>query len=490
MKNRKDPFSSKHDTQDSIGAQYGFDGLDTGCGCSTRVGFDLSGGIDLGGLGDVANQAMGEAGSLYADAKDKVDAAIEMGQGVETAVQDLKSAGDEIADTIISVASSPVVHGALGILAVAAPPFSTLLAGIGEIGVGAVVATTELVRSLEGVFVDVFGSTEAKTAKAWGMSPEEVKKVLAYREQRAEARKTWEKNQAKATEQLAAIRAKALEGDREATAMMGILETFMQEDTLLLAVVARYGCSPEVAHIQKKGSATGLTPRDMCDVVKLILKDQERAAKMSASEFAHYSKLGRGVYTDKYGKRHGYDFAPMLGPNGGPSLDVNGQPKMAITDVATGKVIAEGQTAIKEWQKGFHFLINPKTRRANLTDALRLDIKELFGDTLLSKWNQVDQKATEEAEKMARRAINAALLDETRKAQAKKAAARLAMMKKKGIPVGVGATALGILMTKKDGKWKASKPGYYQIISDRSRGTARLVTETGRVVENYWQKVS
>lgn len=482
MMNRKDPFSSKHDSEDSIGA----------CGCSSIIGFDLSGSVDLGGLDDIANEALGKAGAAYADAKDQVDTAIEMGKGVETAVNDLKSAGDDIADTIISVASSPIVHGALGVLAVAAPPFSTLLAGIGEIGVGAVVAVTELIRSAEDVFIDVFGSTEAKTAKAWGMSEAEVKKILAYREQREAARKDWSKNQSKATEQLAALRAKALQGDREATAMMGILDTFMQEDTLILAVLARYGCSKEIQHIQVKGKATGLTPRDICEVVKLILKDQERAAKMSEKEFNHYSKLGRGVYTDKKGKRHGYDFAPLLGPNGGPSLDVNGQPKMAITDVSTGKVIAEGQAAITEWQKGFHFLINPKTRRANLNDALRMDIKELFGDTLLSKWKEVDVKATQEAENMARRAINAALLDETRKAQAKKMAARLALMKKKGIPVGAGATARGILMEKKEGKWVSSKPGYYQITDDRraAGGITYLVTETGRVVKNYWQKVS
>jgi len=454
------------------------------------VGFDLSGSVDLGGLGEMADKAIGEAAGAYADAKDKVDLAIEMGQGVEAAVNDIKSAGDEVADTIIAVASSPIVHGALGILAVSAPPFSTLLAGIGEIGVGAVIATTELIRAAEDIFVDVFGSTEEKTAKAWGMSTEEVKKVLAYREARKEARSNWSKNQAKATDQLASIKALALQGDRDATAMMGVLDTFMQEDVLLLAVVARYGCSAEVQHIQVKGSASGLTPRQMCDVVKVVLADQERAARMTQAEFDHYSKLGRGVSTDAKGKRHGYDFAPLVGPNGGPSLDVNGQPKMAITDVSTGKVIAEGQAAIKEWQKGFHFLINPKTRRVNLTDALRLDIKELFADSLLKKWKDLDVKATEEAEKKARQAINAALLDETRARMEAKAKARLALMKKKGIPVGVGATARGILMKKKDGKWAASKPGYYQIIADRSGGTARLVTETGRVVENYWQKVS
>lgn len=479
MKNR-DPFATRHDTTDSIGA----------CGCSSIIGFDLSGSVDLGGLSQAADKAIGQAANAYADAKDQVDLAIEAGKGVEAAVNDIKSAGDEIADTIIAVASSPITHGVLGTLAIAAPPFSTVLAGIGELGVGTTVAVTELVRSLEGVFVDVFGSTEAKTAKAWGMSEAEVKEVLAYREQRKAARETWAKNQAKATEQLTSLRALALQGDRDATAMLGVLDAMMSQDTLLLSVVARYGCSPEVAHVKVKGAASGLTPRQLCSVVKVVLDDQERAAKMSQKDFDHYSKLGRGVSTDAQGKRRGYDFAPLLGPNGGPSLDVNGQPVMAITDVATGKVIAKGADAVKEWQKGFHFLINPKTRRVNLTDALRLDIKELFADTLYHNWNKLDEKATVEAEKLARKAINAALLDETRERMAAKAAARLATMKKKGIPVGVGATARGILMKKKDGKWSASQPGYYRIIADRSGGTGRLVTETGRIVENYWQKVS
>jgi hypothetical protein len=486
----RDPLRSRHDTTDSIGAEP--------CGCSSiglsLPSFDAGGALSLGELEDVANETIGKAANAYADAQGVVEDAIEMGKGVEDAVNDLTKAGNDVADVIMAVASSPITHASLGALAVVAPPFTTVLAGIGEMVVGYAAGVVELVKVVESVFIDVFGSTEEKTARAWGMSTAEVKKILAYRESREKARKDWDANQKKATTQLAEIRAAALTGDKKAIAMNAVLNEMMRKDTLLLSTILRYGCAPEVYHVKAKGSATGLTPGNLCDVARVVLEDEKRAQKMSQKDFDHYIKLGRGVYTDSKGRQSGYNFGPLMGPNGGPSLDVNGQPMMAITDVATGKVIAKGQAAIAEWQKGFHFLIDAKTRRVKLDDALRLDINALFADTLYKNWEKLDMKAAAEADRLAQKAFESEAIRESNqaiiKAAKKRADAKRAAMRLDGIPVSVGDTTRGILIQEKDGKLSLVGPTYFRITDDRSGGLRRLVTPKGRVVRNYWQKVS
>lgn len=468
--NHRDPFSSRYDRTDSIG----------GCGCGpSSVGLSLD--IDLQGslssLEGEANKAIGQAAGAYADAQEAVDAAMAVGKGVENAVNELKSAGDEIGDAIIAVASSPITHGALGALAVAAPPFTTALAGIGEAALGIGVGAVELVKAAEDVWNDVFMSYEEKAAREWGVSLDEAKRILKDQKKRDEVRASFAKRSKEAEKQLAQLRTKAIEGDRNAVAALAVLDSLMKSDILLLTTIIRFGCSPEIAAIKTK-SKTGLTPWNLCDVAKTLVADQTRAAGMTQKEFEFYSKVGR-VTTSKSGKREGF------------YLDVttqNGKQVPALIDASTGKALYTGQKAVEENSKGFHVLMN-KDRKAVLTDALREDYLSVFKGTLLENWHKLDAKATLAAQAQAEKNLKAAAIREDNKALQAKLRAK-SEKRLKGTPHAIGDTSEGILIKKKDGRYQVGKPGFYQITSDRSVMVHMLVLPNGKIVRSYWQEVT
>ena len=432
------------------------------CGCDViGAGFelDLSAGASLGEVTAEADKVIGEATDAYADAQAAYDEALAIGKGVDEAVKQLDMTGRDVGDAILAVAANPLTHTALGALAVAAPPFTTVLAGIGEVLVGAAAAAVPLVQLLESTWNDIFMSYTAKAAKRWGVSEAEAQRIIDQKADREQLRKDFEANKKKATEALADLKAKALAGDRDAVKAVAALDSLMSSDVLLLTTVLRFGCDPKVSAVKTKGAQTGLTPWQLCDVARTVVADQERAAGMSDKEFAHYSKLGRGVTTDKDGKQTGY------------RLDVvseGGKQVAALVDASTGKTIAKGTAAQKEWQKGFHFLLDPKTRRVKLTDVLRSDYLDAFKSTLFANWQKLDKSASDLAKKQEKARM--AELEKKAKAEAKR--------------VGILTGQVSVTGTLVSDKGKLSD-GKFRV--DKSKGkTGWLVRGDGLVMKDKW----
>lgn len=414
------------------------------------------------GLSEINAQAsaiIGDATSAYADAQAAVDDAVAIGKDVEAAVQELDMTGRDVGNAILAVAASPLTHTALGALAVAAPPFTTVLAGIGEALVGVAAAAVPLVTAVESVWNDVFMSYTAKAARQWGVTEAEAQKIIDAQGAREDFRKSFDAAKSKATETLADLKVRAARGDRKAIEALAALEALMQSDTLLLTTVLRFGCDPRVSAVRTKGTATGLTPWELCDVARAVVADQERAALMSDAEFERALQMGRPVYTDKNGKQHGF------------RLDVvseGGKQIAALIDVSTGKTIAKGGAAMKEWQSGFHFLIDEKTRRVKLTDALRSDYLDAFKGSLYKRWEDLAKAASQEAERREKDRI--AKLEARAKAEAKR----------QDILTGETAVA-GTLVTEqgvREGKFRVAKSG----------AAAWLVRTDGYVMKAPWAK--
>jgi hypothetical protein len=305
-------------------------------------------------------------------------------------------------------------------------------------------------------------SYTAKAAKQWGVSEKEAQRIIDQKGEREQLRKDFEANRQKATEQLASIKASALAGDRDAVEVLAALDALMASDVLLLTTVLRYGCDPKVSAVKTKGQQTGLTPWQLCDVARTVVQDQERAASMSEKEFAHYSKLGQGVTTDKHGKQSGYRLDVV--PDGNKQV-------AALVDASTGKVLLKGTAATQEWQKGFHFLLDPKTRRVKLTDALRSDYLDAFKGSLFEQWTKLNKSAGDLAKKQEKARI--ADLEKKAKAEAK----RLGILTGESAVAGTFVSESG---TTKEGKFRV----------DKSKGKAGLMVRAdGYAMKGKWDPV-
>lgn len=486
---KRDPFASRFDRSDAIGA----------CGCSAMhsdgVGFSLD--VSLSGpakdeldkLSKEADKLIGGASNAYAKAQEKLDSAIEAGKGVEAAIAEVDMTGKDVGDAILAVAASPLTHTALGALAAAAPPFTTILAGAGEVLVGAAAIAVPLVKALEDTFNDIFMSYEAKAARLWGVSEAKAKEILESQKKREQFRKDWEANRLAAVGQLADLRVRADAGDKQAAMVVGAIDALMNRHTLMLVTIARFGCTPEVYSV-KTTSKSGLTPGNLCDVAKAAIDSQLRASRMSQKDFDFYSQLGRGVYTDKNGKRSGYDFSPLLDSNGRPVLK-DGKPVMAITDAATGKVVKQGDAAIKAQRESILFLIDPVTRQINLPETLSKDFVDAFGDTLIKNWDKLNAESFDKAQA---KALALAKNAETRKKIEAKHKAKLAALKKAGIPQVVGDIARnGIPVSIAKGKAIVGKKGTFVIVANESghKGSFHyVILPSGRPVYSLWKEVT
>lgn len=485
---KRDPFASRYDGPDTIGA----------CGCSSIVG-----GLDLGvniqlppaaqeevdALSKEADKLIGKAANAYAEAEAQVNYALEMGRGVEAAVKELDQTGNDIGNAILMVAANPLTHTALGALAAAAPPFSTALAGIGEVLVGVAAAAVPIVKALEDVFNDIFMSYEAKAAKVWGVTEEEAKRIIEKQKKRKEYQQSFAANQAQATTELANLRVKAAKGDKKAAAALAALDALMAKDTLLLTTILRFGCTPDVHAIKTKGEKTGLNPQNLCDIAKVVLEDQTRAATMSQADFEKYLAFGRGVTTKNDGKQTGYRFVPALDKNGQPMLKA-GKPVMSIVDASTGKTIETGEKAVKEWQKGLDPFIDPKTRRVRLSDAFRIDFESAFVDSLFKNYEKMNAKSFELAET---KLLAQAKSEADKKAREKVKKANLKALKKAGVPTKVGEVGRGIPVYVRSGVAMVGPSGSFRVI-DVSEATPEsmhyLILPGGRLVQRRWEEVT
>jgi len=506
MTNR-DPFASRFDSRDSIGAA---------CGCTTlaggeSVGLDLSVAVDssaaLSKLNEQADKVIGTAAGKYADAAAQVDKAIATGKGVEEAIQSFDTTGKDVGQAIQSFAANPAVHAVMGTIAVTAPPIGTVVAAVGEACLAIAAGAVEVVKALEDVWNDIFMSYEQKAARQWGVSVEEARKMIGAQNHKKEVVASYEANQKAAEEAMVALRVAAGEGDRKAVAALGMLDALMSSDTALLVAVLRFGCVGEVWFNKTKGKETGLEALYLCDIAKALIKQQERAAKMSQADFDHYRRYMNGEI--------GIDMVAL--PQGQKWKDENGfdhtyTPK--AIDRKTGKVLHEGQKAIDEMRKGIGREIDPKTRRIVLPANLKKDYAEVFQGSLFENWKKLDVKATEKAEKVAIKKVEAAAALEAAKAKkaadreadkaenARKLAETLAKLrakrKREGIPGAVGDVSKGVLIRRfnppdlKEGTFRVTgseEPGRKQSVQEGD-GFKYLITPNGRLVRTWWLDVT
>lgn len=270
---KRDPFASRYDSPDRIGE-----------GCSGVGGVTLTpalvgAGFDVGGLVSAASdalppeakaaadKAMGKAAGAYAKAEVYAETAIETGKDVESAVKALEAADGDVQETLLVIAANPLFHSAVGALAVLAPPFSTLAAGIIELGVGVGAAAKYIVQGLYGL-TSLF--TEKK-AVAYSTGP--MADIRNARELRAMLGSL----RAPAAADLAALRVRAAEGDVKAKGLMATLDALLARETLSLTVLARVYCSPTLPKLAKLSPAFQNLPHaSLCDAFRAMILDVNR----------------------------------------------------------------------------------------------------------------------------------------------------------------------------------------------------------------------
>lgn len=500
----RDPFSSRYDSADSIGAA---------CGCSSMVGAvkppskvgGLSINLDAKAAAANADKLLGEAANARVEAEAKLDLAMATGKGVEKAIKDFDTTGKDVGQVIQDIAANPIIHATLASIALAVP-VGTVVAAIGEAALALAAGFVELGKALEDTWNDIFMSTEQKFARDWDMTVEEAHRVLANRERMKEVKASYAKNAAAAEEQLAALKVAAGKGDKKARAALVMVEELMQSDTALLVAVLRFGCIGEIWADDRQAKGTGLSPLQLCDVAKHLIDQQKRAGKMSQKDFDFYYELGRG---GKY-QLHNVELdKPWISPEGW-SLKQTPQ----IIEVKTKKVLYSGNDAIKHWQLQLGYDIDYKSRRLILPAKLKADYLEIFKGSLYDNWQKLDSKATKKADAAAIKEIEAKAAAEKAKAAKDKAykenkeenarqlaltIARLkAKRKAEGIPGAAGDVSRGVLIQSfHPPKLKA---GTFRITGseepDRKRSVAEgdgfkvLITPNGRLVRTWWLDVT
>lgn len=238
-----DPFRTRYDSRDIIG-----------CDCDIVGGFsvDVSAETNLGDLSKKvekeADKVIGKAAGKAVKAKAEVDAAISLGGDISEAVDDFDHTAKDVGQAIKDVAASPATHMVLAGVAAAAPPFSTIAAGLAEAGLAIGVAVVELVEELEDVWNDIVRWAECLLGCE---SPEQYKaRLKAETKAKKQARQiaasirsdASNKKLMKAEQQLAELRIAAKNGDKKALAAVISLDALMQKKTLVavaLAIAAR-----------------------------------------------------------------------------------------------------------------------------------------------------------------------------------------------------------------------------------------------------------
>jgi hypothetical protein len=448
------------------------------CGCSptiigASVKLDLSKAAqsELNSLNAQASSVIGGATNAYASAQAGLDDAMAAGKGIEAAAAELDMTGRDVGDAILAVAANPLTHTALGAVAAAAPPFSTVAAAIGEAALGVAAAAVPVVKALESTWNDIFMSYEEKAARQWGVPVEKARAMIAEDKRRDDLRAVFKENKSAATKALAELRVEAAKGKRGAVKALAALDALMGSDVLFLTSVIRFGCNADVYAIKEEAANTKMVPWMLCDLAREVVADQKRAAGMSQKDFDFFRQLGK-VTTDKKGRSTGISLR-VLDPSQAPGKSP--EERAQLVDVSTGKVLYTGKKALALWPQQFNFLIDPKTRRVDLSKVpgLKEDYLEQFKGSLFKDWT----KLSAESEKLAAKKLSAA---EAYKVSEKARLKEASKMHDKQLK----EHHKGILVTPKG----ATKPGTFKI-DKKHKEKSWLVREDGYPWRERWVPV-